>query len=237
MGRSRQIAVMEAESFSLILKCVHWYFIYRSNYFWLYIVSNCNSYFTEIATKFYVSTFSIHWNFWNFLSENEWPAMQQDSRDKCKQTNCPFSRPDTTIKAKVAVSLFLEPNDMALILEKMRHYLLLCYFQNVGLVTKYCAHFELIRCCKWIFKTDCNYLKEWSLGLLTEPLSTKLQAAVLVKHWHTSQPQRESISDFTRGWPRHGPAAAGISSSRRAVSEGKTHLSLQPRAASSSAFT
>lgn len=74
--------------------------------------------------------------------------MQQDSRDKCKQTNCPFSRPDTTIKAEVAVSLFLEPNNMALILAKMRHYLLLCYFQNVGLVTKYCTHFELIRCCK-----------------------------------------------------------------------------------------
>jgi len=129
-----------------------------------------------------VSTFSIHWNFWNFLSENEWPVMLQDNQDKSKQPNWPLSWPANTIKAEVAGSLFLEPKNIALNLARMRHDICLCYFQNVGLVSKYCARLELNRYCNGVCKTDCNYLKESLLGLLTQPFFiTKLQAAMLVK--------------------------------------------------------
>lgn len=43
------------------------------------------------------------------------------------------------------MSQFLEPNSIGLNSAKLTHYICLCYFQNFGSFTKYCAHFELSR--------------------------------------------------------------------------------------------
>lgn len=142
--------------------------------------------------------------------------MLQDNRDKFNQPNQPFSRPASTIKVEVAGSLFHEPNNIALNLAKMRHYICLCYFQNVGLVTKYCAHFKLNRYCDWVCKTDGSYLKEWPLGWLTEPFQSifnKTAGCHTSKNTDTPYNHNQKASfNFTWGMPCHGLAGSSSAS-------------------------
>lgn len=156
-------------------------FYLQSNYFWLYIVGDCNSYFTEIATEFYVSPFSIHWNFWNFLSENEWLAMLQDNWGKYKQS---FSRRSNTIKAEVAMSQFLEPHSIGLNLAKLTRYMFM-------LLPK-CWHPYKTLCTLWTDQILRLSLHDWwqlckrmvpriANRAIFQVFLTKLQAAMLVK--------------------------------------------------------
>lgn len=69
-----------------------------------------------------MSTLSIHWNFLNFLSENDWSAMVKDKKKKRHEINeTLFSRPIIPSKAEAAELLFLDSNNIALDLAEVRY--------------------------------------------------------------------------------------------------------------------